>query len=100
MLGVTACGSASDHAPPPSSEPAAEQPFIEPQEASACVGTEAPSQALPVDMFAVVDSSGSMQDATVTGVSKWYATKQAFKDFLASAPRGMRFGLSLFPLLD
>jgi hypothetical protein len=51
-------------------------------------------------MFAVVDSSGSMQDATVTGVSKWYATKQAFKDFLSSAPQGMRFGLSLFPLLD
>lgn len=100
MLGVTACGSASEHAPPPSSEPAAEELIASPQEAAACVGTEAPSQALPVDMFAVVDSSGSMQDATVTGVSKWSATKQAFKDFLASAPHGMRFGLSLFPLLD
>jgi hypothetical protein len=31
-------------------------------------------------------------------VSKWYATKAAFSDFLQHAPSDMRFGLSLFPV--
>ena len=39
-----------------------------------------------------------MSEATLTGVSKWYATKMAFRDFLEHAPRGMGFGLSLFPV--
>jgi hypothetical protein len=39
-----------------------------------------------------------MGEATSTGVSKWYATKAAFRDFLEHAPSGMGFGLSLFPL--
>jgi hypothetical protein len=39
-----------------------------------------------------------MAEATATGVSKWYATKAAFQDFLAVAEPGMGFGLSLFPV--
>jgi len=39
-----------------------------------------------------------MGEATFTGVSKWYATKAAFDDFLQHAPSDLRFGLSLFPL--
>lgn len=66
--------------------------------ADACVGTAVPTEELPVDVFAVIDSSGSMDEATATGVSKWYATKAAFQTFLGQAPRGMRFGLSLFPV--
>lgn len=65
---------------------------------AACVGMEATAEQLPVDLFAVVDGSASMADATSTGVSKWYATKAAFRSFLGDAPRDMRFGLSLFPL--
>ena len=65
---------------------------------SACVGVEVEAEALPVDLFAVIDRSGSMDDLTVTGVSKWSATKAAFHDFLAQAPAGMGFGLSLFPV--
>lgn len=64
----------------------------------ACVGVSAQAATLPVDLFAVVDGSGSMGDATLTGVSKWYATKAGFRDFLEHAPSGMGFGLSLFPV--
>lgn len=68
-------------------------------DAPACVGVRVEAESLPVDLFAVVDRSGSMGDATLTGVSKWYATKMAFHDFLEHAPSGMGFGLSLFPVL-
>lgn len=68
------------------------------QDAGACVGVDAAAEHLPVDLFAVLDSSSSMAEATSTGVSKWYATKAAFQDFLAAAPAGMGFGLSLFPV--
>jgi Mg-chelatase subunit ChlD len=67
-------------------------------ETEACVGVSVRAERLPVDLFAVVDGSGSMEEATSTGVSKWHATKAAFNDFLRHAPRGMGFGLSLFPL--
>lgn len=68
--------------------------------ADGCVGVDVAAEPLPVDLFAVVDSSSSMSDATLSGVSKWYATKAAFRDFLQQAPAGMGFGLSLFPLPD
>lgn len=64
---------------------------------TACVGTQVSADALPVDLFALVDGSASMAEATASGVSKWYATKAAFRDFLEQAPPGMGFGLSLFP---
>jgi hypothetical protein len=62
------------------------------------VGVEVSTEHLPVDLFAVLDSSSSMAEATSTGVSKWYATKAAFQDFLRAAQPGMGFGLSLFPV--
>ncbi|HYP86629.1 MAG TPA: hypothetical protein VEQ59_00710, partial [Polyangiaceae bacterium] len=64
----------------------------------ACVGLEVASEQLPVDLFAVIDRSGSMDDATASGVSKWSATRAAFHEFLEHAPAGMGFGLSLFPV--
>jgi hypothetical protein len=67
-------------------------------DAGACVGVEVSAEHLPVDLFAVLDSSSSMAEATSTGVSKWYATKAAFQDFLAAAQPGTGFGLSLFPV--
>jgi hypothetical protein len=67
-------------------------------ESDACVGVEVSAEHLPVDLFAVLDSSSSMAEATSTGVSKWYATKAAFQDFLVTAQPGMGFGLSLFPV--
>jgi len=101
LFAVVACGQGASHPAPAGALPvagsedsldvgAAEDP-------SACVGVQVSAEPLPVDLFALVDRSGSMGDATVTGVSKWYDTKTAFHDFLEHAPSGMGFGLSLFP---
>ncbi|RYZ01892.1 MAG: VWA domain-containing protein [Myxococcales bacterium] len=101
LLLATACGQDAEHAPP-AAEATTPQPAdaldIAPSGREACVGTRAAAEALPVDLFAVLDGSSSMNDATESGVSKWYATKAAFHDFLERAPAGMGFGLSLFPL--
>ena len=102
VCGALACGGADTRPPPPLAAPAAADddsldldPGVDPD--TACVGVEVAAEPLPVDLFAVVDRSGSMSEATLTGVSKWYATKMAFHDFLEHAPSGMGFGLSLFP---
>lgn len=105
LCGVLACGQESSH-PAPAGIPAAaagedgalDLGAPQPGEAPACVGVRVAAKPLPVDLFAVLDRSGSMGDATLTGVSKWYATKMAFHDFLEHAPSGMGFGLSLFPV--
>ena len=97
---LVACGQAPDHPVAAGALPdeQADDIGLEPSaEPDACVGAVAEARALPVDMFALVDGSSSMRQATFTGVSKWYATKAAFRDFLASAPSGMGFGLALFP---
>jgi von Willebrand factor type A domain len=99
---VTACGESPDHAPPLA--PVEEQPTnrVEvgpgPGDDVACVGTKVETRRLAVDVFAVLDGSGSMRDATESGVSKWYATKAAFREFLSRAPADMGVGLSFFPL--
>jgi hypothetical protein len=103
LVGVAACGQAPDHAAPAGTTPPAALPndsltLGDAAGAEACVGVEVKAAQLPVDLFAVVDGSSSMDEATFTGVSKWYATKAAFADFLRHAPRGMGFGLSLFPV--
>jgi hypothetical protein len=106
LLGALACGQGPSHPAAAGMMPVAADDNDDSlnlgvdgsAEAAACVGVEAEAVPLPVDLFAVVDRSGSMGDATLTGVSKWYATKMAFHDFLEHAPPGMRFGLSLFPV--
>jgi hypothetical protein len=99
---ASACSQAAERAPPPA-DVAAEKPADDALEAApsavdVCVGTRVDAEALPVDLFAVLDGSSSMDDATSSGVSKWYATKAAFQDFLGRAPEGLGFGLSLFPV--
>lgn len=101
---ASGCGGAAEHPAPVAAPVNADVPegavldLGTTQDAEACVGVEAAAERLPVDLFAVLDRSGSMAEATVTGVSKWYATKVAFQDFLAAAEPGMGFGLSLFPV--
>jgi hypothetical protein len=102
LLGAVACGQGADHpAPAGADATAADDDTLNVSDAAqmdACVGVSVEAETLPVDLFALVDGSGSMGDATLTGVSKWYATKAGFRDFLAHAPSGMGFGLSLFPV--
>src|SRR5689334_13878120 len=101
LLTALGCGQAPDHpaaadaTPVPTDTGLGLEPSAEPE---ACSGMEVAAEALPVDLFAVVDGSSSMLEATSTGVSKWYATKAAFHDFLEHAPAGMGLGLSLFPV--
>ncbi len=100
LLTAVACGQGVDR-PAPAAAAAAPDDTLNLGDASqmdACVGVNVEADTLPVDLFAVVDGSGSMGDATLTGVSKWYATKAGFRDFLQHAPAGMGFGLSLFPV--
>jgi hypothetical protein len=98
---IAACGAPADRpelaaADAPAQEEAVE---IEAQpEAGDCAATRVPAQPLPVDLFAVVDGSGSMMQAASNGVSKWYATKAALRDFLEGADPEMGFGLLPFPL--
>ncbi|HYJ08711.1 MAG TPA: hypothetical protein VEX18_06870, partial [Polyangiaceae bacterium] len=101
LLTLVACGHTPQHPDPVGGNEPAAVPELSPSpsdSADACVGVEAPTERLPVDLFAVLDGSSSMAEATAAGVSKWYATKSAFSDFLEVAPAGMGLGLSLFPL--
>jgi hypothetical protein len=100
LASAVACGQAIDRptaAGAPAREPSDALELPMDGEMDACVGAVASAEPLPVDLFALVDGSSSMRQATFTGVSKWYATKAAFRDFLSSAPSGMGFGFSLFP---
>ena len=105
LLGGLACGQAPSHPAPAGTTPVTAATDDDSLDlgttaagAPACVGVEVAAQPLPVDLFAVVDRSGSMSEATLTGVSKWFATKMAFQAFLKHAPPGMGFGMSLFPV--
>jgi hypothetical protein len=105
LLAVTSgCGGPTERPAPAATSVSGGQPKDEDLDlgsedpAGACVGVEVSAEHLPVDLFAVLDSSSSMAEATSTGVSKWYATKAAFRDFLVAAQPGMGFGLSLFPV--
>lgn len=102
LLALGACSGAAEHpsyaaAPVGGERPSTRLELEATEEAGACVGVDTMAEQLPVDLFAVLDGSSSMGEATATGVSKWYATKSAFQDFLAAAEPGMGFGLSLFP---
>jgi hypothetical protein len=101
LVALVACGQAPERPGAAQGEDPIPAPKLTLQPtggSQACVGVDAPTERLPVDVFAVIDGSSSMADATATGVSKWYATKAAFQDFLAAAPADMGIGLSLFPL--
>jgi hypothetical protein len=101
---AVACGQAAERPPLADAMPVAagsanSNELVAPASAApACVGVEVATEPLPVDLFAALDRSGSMNELTRSGVSKWSATKSAFHDFLRHAPPGMGFGLSLFPV--
>lgn len=64
-----------------------------------CVGTVQTATLVPLDMYIMLDTSGSMLEATASGVSKWNAVKGAFASFFQDAGSdGMGVGLQYFPL--
>jgi hypothetical protein len=67
-----------------------------PSDAS-CGGATENAAPVPLDIFIMLDRSGSMKDATSTGATKWDATKDAFKSFMSDpATVGIAVGLQYF----
>jgi hypothetical protein len=67
----------------------------------ACAATTQKAQPVPVDVYFVLDASGSMSDLVAAQKSKWSAVVAAMTD-LVGDPRsiGMNVGLELFPRLQ
>jgi hypothetical protein len=70
-------------------------------ERAACTAFNATADVAPLDVFLMVDSSGSMDFKTAEGISKWSAMRQALAAFLVDpASSGIGAGIAFFPILD
>jgi hypothetical protein len=68
---------------------------------AACATESAMAEALPLDLYIMMDSSGSMLDQTSSGASKWDAVKEALSGFLRDPrSKGLGVGLQYFPLFQ
>jgi hypothetical protein len=66
-----------------------------------CVGTSSKGERLPLDMYVMLDQSGSMNDGLSNGSQKWTAVSEALLSFLAQpGMEGVSVGLQYFPLPD
>ncbi|MCC6216289.1 MAG: VWA domain-containing protein [Polyangiaceae bacterium] len=65
----------------------------------ACAADVKKGELVPLDMFVMLDSSGSMLQETSSGPTKWDAVRQALTAFVNDAQvSGMGIGLQFFPL--
>ncbi|HYP74927.1 MAG TPA: VWA domain-containing protein [Polyangiaceae bacterium] len=65
----------------------------------ACAGKVSTAQAIPLDVYIMLDTSGSMLDSTATQATKWDAVKLALESFLTDKDSaGLGVGLQYFPL--
>jgi hypothetical protein len=68
-------------------------------EAAVCVGQVSKAEFVPVDLFIMLDISGSMLEMTPAGIDKWTAVKSALRSFIeAPASNGLGVGIQYFPL--
>jgi hypothetical protein len=68
---------------------------------AACTAFNAVADVAPLDVFLMVDSSGSMDFKTAEGISKWSAMRQALGQFLIDpASGGIGAEIAFFPILD
>ena len=66
----------------------------------ACAADVKTAELLPLDMYIMLDTSGSMLDPTSAGTSKWDAVKAALEAFLKDPDSdGIGVGLQYFPLV-
>jgi hypothetical protein len=64
---------------------------------SKCASSTSSAQAVPLDVFVMLDRSGSMKETTSTGGTKWDEVKTAFKSFMADpSSNGLGMGLGFF----
>jgi hypothetical protein len=67
--------------------------------ATECVGESQVAKSVPVDMFIMLDRSGSMTGETGTGSTKWDAMRSALSTFITDPEsEGLGVGLQYFPL--
>jgi hypothetical protein len=65
-----------------------------------CVAHVSTAMPIPLDMYIMLDVSGSMLDVTASNVTKWDAVKSALETFLQDkASAGLGVGLQYFPLI-
>lgn len=64
----------------------------------ACAASVQRAKQLPLDIFLMLDSSGSMNETTSTGATKWASVRNALQSFLGDpASSGMGVALQFFP---
>ncbi len=69
------------------------------EDGGACAAETAKGEQVPLDLYIMLDSSGSMVDKTASGPTKWDAVKQAIAGFVAApGSAGLGVGLQFFPL--
>jgi hypothetical protein len=67
---------------------------------AACAAHSQVAQRLPMDLYMMMDSSGSMTELTANGTTKWDAVRSAMTSFLQDPQSaGLGVGLQYFPLL-
>jgi len=67
---------------------------------SACAAEVRKGELAPVDLYVLLDKSGSMHDQTSSGITKWDAISTALRAFVQDpASAGLGVGLQYFPLL-
>ena len=65
---------------------------------AACATQSAMAETLPLDLFVMIDSSGSMTDQTAAGPTKWEAVRTAMTAFFDDpSSAGIGVGLQYFP---
>ena len=65
----------------------------------ACAATTVQAEIIPLDMYVMLDVSGSMLDLTQAGGTKWDAMKQAFVSFVQDPQsNGLGVGIQYFAL--
>jgi len=71
----------------------------DPDPGDACAATKETAKLVPLDIFIMMDQSGSMSEKTSSGVAKWDAVKSAVSAFLGEpASEGLGVGIGYFPI--
>lgn len=64
-----------------------------------CAGTSSRAEQQPLDLYLMLDRSGSMEDGAGT-VTKWEAISSALSSFVGQTMAGVSVGLQYFPSVD
>lgn len=63
-----------------------------------CAGTSIKAEQVPLDMYIMMDQSGSMSDTVASGATKWEAVKSALTGFVQQpSAAGIGVGIGFFP---